>query len=67
MFAYKGVNQPNEATVFIMEYLDRKMLAKLGCKLDLDELSDFDANVYRLISNEFSKLEDRDMKSQRKR
>ena len=53
---------PNQATIIVNDYLEKKVLAKLGYKQDIQELSDFDAKCYLLCHSQFAKLEEESLR-----
>lgn len=49
----------------IVTYFDRKMLAKMGCQTDIDELTDFEVACYRIIENEVNKETEKELKKKK--
>ena len=55
--AYKGSPLQNEAAPYVMEYLERKRLSKLGFTSPLGELSAMKAEIFVMIDVELDKLQ----------
>ena len=56
----------NETIDLVAEYVEKQRLAKLGYSFNGDEVDSYTWDIYLLISSEFSKLEQRELKKRRK-
>jgi hypothetical protein len=60
---YHGVQDEGTPLAFIVEdFLNRKMLAKLGYQFGPENLSDFQVQAFNVISSKFAKLESDEIK-----
>ena len=63
--AYKGSQMQNEAAPYVVEYLERKRLSKLGYTSPLGELCALKAEIFVMIDIELDKCQSEDARSKR--
>lgn len=61
-WVFKGIDSSNEAAPIVSEYFTRKMLAKMGVQIHLDELDDFEITAFSFIQSEWNRLESAELK-----
>lgn len=66
-YAFRGLEDTNEASFLVAEYLQIKALAKLGFQFNGDHLNEFKAEIYSMISREIADLEHKEMKKNAKK
>lgn len=57
----------NGMSPYISEYLEKKQLAKLGYRFEVNDLTQTDAHAFNVIASELSKLESEQIKKSGKR
>jgi len=57
----------NQASFLVAEYIQIQALSKLGFKFDGDNLSEFKADIYAMIGREIADLEQKEMKKNAKK
>lgn len=62
MWTVKGMKGANKMMVYVEEYFNRKMLAKLGYQFDPEELTTADVEAFTIIKSVISKHEADQMK-----
>lgn len=65
--AFYGHRQTSPATPLVVEYLERKRLAKLGITTSTSEISAFKSDTLLLIDAEFDRLREADSKRKAKK
>jgi hypothetical protein len=65
--SFKGSKFQNAAAPLMSEFLERKMLAKLGYTTDIGTLSSFKAHCFTLIQSTLNEEEDKQSKKKSKR
>lgn len=67
LWAFKRIDATNNSAFIVAEYFERKNLAELGFRFDDSELTNFEVNCFKLISNELNRLEEAERKKAKTR
>jgi len=65
--AFKGRKLETSAAGLIREYLQRKLLSKIGITSSINDITDYEAECFTVIASEIASQEEKDRKKRSKK